>query len=168
METISEEYRELNRRMHLERPEYGVGGHKWAQAVRQLAKAIPATTILDYGAGKRTLEKALGFGIANYDPAIEEISAPPEPADLVVCTDVLEHIEPERLEALLDDLRRLSLRAVLLSVATRAAKKHLPDGRNAHLIQEPMEWWMPKLWSRWRIQQFTSDVDEFFIVGEAR
>jgi hypothetical protein len=133
--------------------------------VRDLAKSLPATTILDYGAGKRTLERALGFGIANYDPAIEEISAPPDPADLVVCTDVLEHIEPECLDAILDDLRRLTVRAVLLSVATRPAKKTLADGRNAHLIQEPTEWWLPKLWSRWKIQQFADMGGEFMVIA---
>src|SRR6187402_3606554 len=134
MELISEDYRRLNQQLHADRADYGASGQKWANTVRELAKSLPATTILDYGAGKRTLERALGFGISNYDPAVAEISAPPEPADLVVCTDVLEHIEPERIDALLDDLRRLTIRAVFLSVATRPAKKTLADGRNAHLI----------------------------------
>ena len=30
--------------------------------------------------------------------------------------------------------------------------KVLPDGRNAHLTQEPIEWWLPKLTDRFDIQ----------------
>jgi hypothetical protein len=30
----------------------------------------------------------------------------------------------------------------------------LPDGRNAHLIQEPPEWWLPKLLERFDLYTF--------------
>jgi hypothetical protein len=39
-----------------------------------------------------------------------------------------------------------------ITIHTGPAMKTLPDGRNAHLTQQPMEWWLPKLWSRWDIQ----------------
>ena len=48
--------------------------------------------------------------------------------------ELMEHIEPECLEEVLDNLQWLSLKAVFLVIATRPAKKMLADGRNAHLI----------------------------------
>ena len=109
--------------------------------------------MLDYGAGKQSLANAMPWvRIAGYDPAIPELSKPPMPADLVVCTDVLEHVEPECLEDVLDDLRRLTLKAAYLEIATREALKHLEDGRNAHLIVQPMEWWLPRIWQRFSLR----------------
>lgn len=153
---ISESYREQNRLLHEQRLDYGANGHKHADQVRQLSELLESRDILDYGCGKRTLEDALGWDIKNYDPAFEELSLPPEPADIVVCGDVLEHIEPEHLEAVLDDIRRVTKRVALLTIATRPAKKTLPDGRNAHLIQQDMKWWLPKLWDRFTLHSMNN------------
>lgn len=45
----------------------------------------------------------------------------------------------------------------------------LQDGRNAHLTQQPMQWWLPKLWSRWDIQtvQVTHE-NGFHVIAYAR
>jgi hypothetical protein len=83
--------------------------------------------------------------VRNYDPGIPADSALPAPADLVVCTDVLEHIEPEHLDAVLAHIFRLAQRAVFLQIALFPAKKTLPDGRNAHLIVQPANWWLDKI-----------------------
>lgn len=150
---ITESYRKQNAQLHAERPDYGrLGASKWADTVRKLADKYWATTILDYGCGKGLLRGALmiyGLDVRNYDPAIEEWAATPEPAELVVCNDVLEHIEPDCLEAVLDDLKRVTLKAGLFVIATGPAKKTLPDGRNAHLIQQPARWWLPMICERW-------------------
>lgn len=161
---ITEDYRKLNAELHARGVGYGTSGKKWASTVQELARALPALTILDYGCGTRSLEAALGFGISNYDPALSGLDAPPEPADLVVCTDVLEHIEPDCLTAVLDDLRRCTLKAGLFSVATRPAKKFLADGRNAHLIVEGQRFWLPKLMERWEIFQLQMVPGEMVVV----
>ncbi len=103
-----------------------------------------------------------------YDPAIEGLDDEPEPADLVVCGDVLEHIEPECLDAVLDDLKRCTVKAIFLTVATRPAKKTLSDGRNAHLIQQPAEWWLPKIMQRWELQAFHATVGEFAVFATVK
>jgi len=165
---ITEHYRNLNAQKHKESEKYGsYGGHIVTQ-VRELARRFSATTILDYGCGKRSLEKALGFAISNYDPAIPGCEAVPEPADLVVCMDVLEHVEPECLDAVLDDLARVTRIAGLLVVDCIPAKKHLPDGRNAHLIVERPQWWLTKLLTRFDLQQFNSTDDNFMAVVRAK
>ncbi len=129
-----------------------------------MTRAFGSRDILDYGCGQRTLERDLGFAIRNYDPCISGLDAAPDPADLVVCTDVLEHIEPECLDEVLDDLQRLTRNAGFFVIATRPAEKTLPDGRNAHLIQEPLGWWMPKLTARFEVTQLKEMVGEFAVV----
>ena len=143
---ISDEYRELNRKLHESRPDYGTSGQKYAQIVRQLMDAERSYDLLDYGCGKQTLAQALGVPVRGYDPAIAELAAAPEAADIVACTDVLEHIEPDKLGAVLDDIRRCTRKVALLTIATGPAKKTLEDGRNAHLIQRNAQWWLPLLW----------------------
>ncbi len=80
-----------------------------------------------------------------YDPAIEGKDGRPVFADLVVCTDVLEHIEPDRLDNVLTHLRTLARRAVFVVINTQPSNKTLTDGRNAHLIVEPAVWWYERL-----------------------
>jgi hypothetical protein len=60
----------------------------------------------------------------------------------------------------LEDLKRVTLRRGLFSVCLRAAKKTLPDGRNAHLIVESPEWW------RERIARHFKILSEHTMVGE--
>jgi len=163
---ISPGYLEQNRKLH-ESGYYGISGARWAHPVRQLCEQLGTRDVLDYGCGQRTLEKSLGFPIHNYDPCIAGLDAPPEPADIVVCTDVLEHIEPDCLDEVLDDLRRVTRRAGFFLIATRPAQKFLPDGRNAHLIQQGPEWWLPRLEQRFRIGQYQPFTGEFGVIVRA-
>ncbi|MBL6936044.1 MAG: class I SAM-dependent methyltransferase [Alphaproteobacteria bacterium] len=170
MALITDNYRDLNRHLHESNPEYGTSAHKWAAQIAPLIEQFESRSVLDYGCGKQTLHKALagivdGKSIAwqNYDPAIEGLDTPPDPADFVVCSDVLEHIEPDCLDAVLDDLRRCTLKACFLLVATGPAVKTLADGRNAHLIIESYEWWLPRLWARFRLYRFIDLDDDLFM-----
>lgn len=144
-ELISATYRDLNAKLHQENIAYGVGGGRHAGAVQKICKAIESTSVLDYGCGKGYLQKALPFPIWEYDPAIPEKAASPRPADLVVCADVLEHIEPELLGAVLADLKRCVKKVGYFVIHTGPSGKILADGRNSHLIQKPMDWWKAEL-----------------------
>lgn len=143
--TISKEYLEMNKQLHNSNPNYGVGGGKRADVVLKLSDSMDTKNILDYGCGKGLLAKKLPFPIWEYDPAIPGKSTSPRPADLVVCTDVLEHIEPELLDNVLQDIARCTLKTAYLIIATRPAQKTLADGRNAHLIQKGSDWWKQRL-----------------------
>jgi 2-polyprenyl-3-methyl-5-hydroxy-6-metoxy-1,4-benzoquinol methylase len=143
---ISAEYRSLNTQLHQQNMAYGVGGGKHADVVIKLVGTMkPPVSVLDYGAGKGMLAKALPFAIWEYDPAIPGKDESPRPADLVVCTDVLEHIEPEHLDAVLLDLKRCVKQLGYFVIDTAAASKTLPDGRNTHLIQRDAQWWRTSL-----------------------
>lgn len=147
---ISKGYVKQNVELH-RRPEgYGGSGYKSRDAVMELASEIGAETVLDYGCGRGTLRAAMkeaGFApsVFEYDPAIKGKNGNPKAADLVVCTDVLEHIEPDKLDEVLLHLFRLTLKSAYFVIATRIANKTLPDGRNAHLIIEGIDFWLPRV-----------------------
>lgn len=144
---ISEDYKQQNRELH-KSGVYGTKGHHYSAKVLNLCELLHTTDVLDYGCGRGTLQASLPFQIRQYDPCIPGFDDRPLPADIVACTDVLEHIEPDCLDAVLDDIRSLTRQFAFLTVDTRPARKFLPDGRNAHLIQEPADWWFPKLYKR--------------------
>lgn len=145
-EIISEDYRKLNAQLHAENDKYGVSGHNYRHLIRPLAD-WGREPILDFGAGKCTLSKCLGpaYRCTDYDPCVAGLDKEPEPHSVVVCTDVLEHIEPEYLDRVLAELRRLTERKLFVSIAIGPSSKHLADGRNSHLIQQKPEWWGEKL-----------------------
>lgn len=162
---FSLEYKALQERFHQERPDYGVSGHKYAQHIEQLAQKLGTKDILDYGCGKQTLQQSLPFPIHNYDPFIPELSKRPSPARIVVNTDVLEHVEPQYIEAVLGDIQNLTLDLAFFQIATRPASKTLPDGRNAHLIVENTNWWLARLMCLFNTQAVQDIGGGFLYIG---
>lgn len=143
--TLSDAYLIQNKKLHEINPAYGTSGVKYAEAVKKLKEELKAESVLDYGCGKSTLAQALPFPIWEYDPAIPGKTDNPKPADLLVCTDVLEHIEPEYLDAVMKDLQRCTIKCAYLVVSNVPAMKTLPDGRNTHLIVQNVDWWRVKI-----------------------
>jgi len=171
---ITPEYAAEQQRLHEEREDYGVASLQFAPVVSNLIDTLEVDSLLDYGAGKGRL--ALGLrkkppkrdvAVEMYDPAVPHFAEPPSPAELVVCIDVLEHIEPELLDNVLDDLARLATAYVFLTIHTGPAQKTLSDGRNAHLTQQPAAWWMPKLMSRWEMLEAKKLGQGFVFIGKA-
>ena len=171
-ELISPEYRALNAQLHRENLAFGVGGGKHAPTVLKLAESLKTRSILDYGCGKGYLGKALaeaGIPIWEYDPAIPGKDESPRPAELVVASDVLEHIEPERLHLVLDDLRRCVRKVGYFVIHTGPASKKLPDGRNTHLIQHGADWWRKRLADFFEVGKLIKKGQELHaIVGPKR
>lgn len=163
--TISEAYRAEQKRLH-EDPNYGVASRTYAPIVAAVIKSRGIKEVLDYGAGKQRLKEALGdIGHDWTYRAFEPAFADPEPshAEMVVCIDVLEHIEPEHLNAVLDELARLTKRVGLFTVHCGPARRVLSDGRNAHLTQKPPQWWLPKLWARFDVEMFAQCFGGFVV-----
>lgn len=170
---ISEDYRAMQAELH-RNPNYGVASEHWAPLVAQVARQVRPKRLLDYGAGKGRLGRALKplldfpFELREYDPAIPAMAATPEPCEMVACLDVLEHIEPGRIDAVLDDLKRVTLIVGVFTFATGPAVKILPDGRNAHLIQQGPEWWMAHLFKRFAVKQFIDQNKSFWVIVTRR
>jgi 2-polyprenyl-3-methyl-5-hydroxy-6-metoxy-1,4-benzoquinol methylase len=154
---ISDKMLQANRELHA-RDGYGGSGWKQAEAVVAYAQRLCARSILDYGCGEGTLRMALGKGskkrsivgmrwkgkVFEYDPAFVSRNQLVK-SDLVVCTDVLEHVEPKLLDNVLAHARGLTRKGAFFVVATRFSNKLLPDGRNVHLVVKGARWWVRKI-----------------------
>lgn len=143
--TISQDYAAANKALHESNQAYGGYGDRYAPLIQKLLGKGRYKSVLDYGCGKGALAAALDFPIWEYDPCVPGKEAAPRPAEFVVCTDVLEHIEPDLLPATLEDLKRVTLDTGFFAIHTGPATKTLPDGRNAHLIQQNKDWWKAEL-----------------------
>lgn len=145
MALISDYYRKQNRMLHRSNKVYGSKGWRNAEIVKDIVNTYGAHSVLDYGCGKGGLKSILGNIVRNYDPAIPKWSDPPDHADIVVCADVMEHVEPECLDDVLAHISLLSRKAAFFTIACRPAKQTLPDGTNTHKIIETPEWWVDKV-----------------------
>lgn len=165
---ISEAYKREQEILHLD-PEYGQASVSYAPMVSKIANKLKCTSLLDYGCGKAKLFQHLQveheMKLQAYDPAVPGFSGEPIPMQMVTCIDVLEHVEPECLDAVLDDLVRVTMYVGFFTVCTVPAKKTLSDGSNAHRIIEEPEWWLPKLMSRFDVQTFQAIPDGFFVIA---
>lgn len=150
---ITPEYVKEQKKLHLS-PDYGnQAGQKHAYLVAGIALLEDCELILDYGCGKGTLKKELDrivpcdygkipFECYEYDPAIPGKDFEPSPANLVVCLDVMEHIEPQCLDDVIKHIKKLTLKFLFVDVSTKFTHHyHLSDGRNAHLIVNDDAWW---------------------------
>ena len=165
---ISPEYRDLNRELH-ESPVYGTSGWKYANDIIQLSADNGYKTVLDYGCGKGLFSKALEdkgstLIVHEYDPAIPGKDFDPPACDIVLCSDVLEHVEPEKMSDVIAHIASKSNKAAFLAIATRAAKKDLPDGRNAHLSVQTTEWWLDALSRNFEMVHTTTHIPDFLAV----
>lgn len=159
---ITPEYRAEQKRLHAT-GKYGTASLEYGGIVSQLVEQTRSETLLDYGCGSmQNLKTVLDCDVLylGYDPAVPEFSRKAA-SDIVVCIDVLEHIEPELLENVLDDLQQLTKRWAFMTVHTGKARKTLSDGRNAHLIQQPPAWWLPKFFARWDVRSFQATPQGF-------
>jgi 2-polyprenyl-3-methyl-5-hydroxy-6-metoxy-1,4-benzoquinol methylase len=153
---ITEEYKALNRAMHVKKPEWGQASIHTAPMVKELCEKYGFKKLLDYGCGRMRLKQTLAslgldVEVTGYDPGIPEHDTPPEPHDFVVCIDVLEHVEPECVDAVLDDLKRVTRRLGFFTISTVPANRKLPDGSNPHRTIKPAEWWAEKMERRFKV-----------------
>jgi len=145
----------INQYKELHKTEYSTSAtnlHK--ESISQFLKLKECETILDYGCGKAVQyfkedihnTHFLGIMPSLYDPAVEDYSSMPEGKfDAVISTDVLEHIEEEDLDKVFEEIYSKAEKFVYLGICKSPALAILPDGRNAHVTQKPIEWWEEKI-----------------------
>lgn len=155
---ISEEQRALNRSLHHENQSFG----DRADAAGLAAQLTPAllrmheqgicNSVLDYGTGKGRLVKRLRrelppeIEVMGYDPALEQWDQKPSsPVDVLMCLDVLEHVEMRCIDAVLKDIHQLTKHFCYVVIDLQPAVKTLADGRNAHILLAPPEWWITRI-----------------------
>ena len=168
---ITDDYRQAQKDLHRD-PNYGTASVQYAPLVSKLINQFNVQELLDYGAGKLRLLKTIAenklvdhkFRYIPYEPADDRYSERPRPCEMVACIDVLEHVEPDLIDNVLDELKRLVGEVGFFTVHCGPAKKVLPDGRNAHLIQEGMDWWLPKFMARFDIQTVQKTPGGFWLL----
>ena len=135
-----------------------------------LVKENNCKTLLDYGCGKaipydkdRCKEVDLRHPIQKlcnlksfdlYDPAYEKYATLPDKKyDIVVCTDVLEHIAEQDIDYVLTEILSHSNKIVFLNISCQPALKHFKQGKlkgkNVHISVFDPSWWGHKIGNIW-------------------
>ncbi|MBX3603205.1 MAG: methyltransferase domain-containing protein [Rubrivivax sp.] len=125
---------------------------RYRDQISKLVRTYGAKSLLDFGCGAgeawkqpHRLHAELGlrwFDVTLYDPAFKQHEEKPHGAfDGVLCSDVLEHIPEDELDATVRQLFAHARRFVWASVCCRPAAKTFPDGTNLHVTLQPMPWW---------------------------
>lgn len=155
--TITEEYQEVLLGLH-DNYKWGYTGGKYAgETVYNLLKEFPEVkTILDYGCGDGSLKKWIeDKGITDkkwtlYDPGIPEFKEPPKGKfDLVITTDVLEHVEEIMLNKVLENLRNLTGMFLYSEIACYFMGTTFADGpyagQDLHINVKAPDVWFKRL-----------------------
>lgn len=169
---ISPAYQAEQRRMHEALDSYGVECLRYGKSIANLVVRNNIATMLDYGSGKGRIIEAVGphlnghrLEINLYDPGIPELSVAPDPAEMVTCIDVLEHVEPDCTDAVVKDIHRCTQRLAFITIGLTPAAKTLSDGRNAHINLRPSNEWLLMLMDHFWIHSFTDAGRSAIFIG---
>lgn len=144
------EYLEQYARLHRDVVGYGASSEQQLGYIQRVVCELPAIrTILDYGCGQSRLvdwlAKLNDATAYRYDPAIPDYATLPlRQADLVLNTDVLEHIPKDEVDTFIRHISTISSR-VYFNISTVPATQTLPNGMNAHCTVQPADWWQERL-----------------------
>lgn len=124
---------------------YGTSAHLHFERIATEVLALNPSSILDFGCGRGDLVahfwKDGARRIAKFDPAIPQFKDMPEESfDLVLCTDVMEHIPMTDVDRVFSEIKAKA-RRVIFTISMKPARAKLPDGRNAHVtLLNATEW----------------------------
>lgn len=134
--------------LHKEGKFAGLSVLEHAERIGSLIRETDSRSVLDYGCGKGHQYSLYGINndwniesLRLYDPAVPGFTNKPEPADGVICCDVMEHVPEPEVPAVIVKVLKLAKKFAYFVICTRPSKKTLPDGRNCHLTIQPQEWW---------------------------
>jgi len=171
--TVSDTYAAQLKELHNKNQAFGVGNvtAKHYPTIRGIIQKRSFGSVLDYGCGKghfiKFAQEAMpGLRVEGFDVASDEYAVLPKDVfDMVVCLDVMEHVEFGALSSVLAEIRDRTGKVFVCSVANYPAGKMLPDGRNAHVTQMPFGYWFNMFSCFFRVDQFirTGKAEGLFI-----
>jgi len=151
---ISEEHKSLHYKLHISDPDYGGESVEYSPIISNIINQAQVESVLDYGSGKGELAHNLTLdhrvAVHLYDPAIPDISDNNTPQQMTTCVNVLEHVEKKYLDDVLDDLKRCTEYMTFIVITED---------------EKTMEWWMPKLMKRFRVESVVRDNQDFYVVA---
>lgn len=149
MNLVSQTYKSVLKETHAKLNKTWGGGHSIDKLPKYQGDMFEkeVTTILDYGCANGKFKVYMNkrkphYDVREYDPGIEGKDTMPEPADYIVCCDVMEHIELDLLDNVMLHLKSLMLKGGFFNISTKDAVTLLSDGSNAHKIVKDGNWWV--------------------------
>lgn len=149
-DVCSAEHAKRLKALHKRDPQFGIIGNLWAARCTLYMVQYDCDSILDYGCGRSNLVPKVAIELhaldrpctkrQEYDPA----TAPcvPEPADFISCIDVMEHVESDKVDAVLSHIHSLMLKCGIITISLRNGTR---KNKDTHPNVRPREWWLEKL-----------------------
>ena len=170
----SEDYYELldsYKELHKEEGKFrGISLVPLVPTLINVIKENNCKTLLDYGCGKAipySKKECKSIGLKKpvqelcnldsfdlYDPAYPKYNKlSKKKYDIVVCTDVMEHIAEQDIDWVLKDILSHSKKTVFLNISCQPALKHFKEGKfkgqNVHVSVFHGTWWSDKVKNIW-------------------
>ena len=170
----SEDYYDLldsYKKLHKEEGKFrGISLVPLVPTLMNITKENNCKTLLDYGCGKAipySKKECKSIGLKKpvqelcnldsfdlYDPAYPKYNKlSKKKYDIVVCTDVMEHIAEQDIDYVLKDILSHSKKAVFLNISCQPALKHFKEGKfkgkNVHVSVFNGHWWSDKVKNIW-------------------
>ena len=160
---------EASKQLHADNKKYGAASEystpntlKFRLTIPQAIKAAQEfssiRSILDHGTGKGGLIQAinqheeLNIIAEGYDPCVTEFaSMPSSKFNVVTSIDVLEHIGIDYISSTLSEIANLTENFFFFCIDLIPASKRLKDGRNAHTLIAPSDWWLQQIKNKFKI-----------------
>lgn len=146
----SPEYRAELRAAHADhfgspvKGKWGRSGSRHWPLVKEFADRLGAKWILDYGSGAETFAPeatAAGYRVEMFDVGTDRLAIPKQ-VDVSFSSDVLEHVEPEKIDNVMKFLYLIARKGGWHKIALKPANKILPiTKRNAHILLRDPAWW---------------------------
>ena len=162
-------YIEASKQLHSDNKKYGAASEyskpdtmKFMLTIPQAIKASQEfsliRSILDHGTGKGGLietlnqHKELDIIAKGYDPCVPEFSElPSSKFDIVTSIDVLEHLGIDYVGSTISEINNLTENFFFFCIDLVPASKMLNDGRNAHTLIAPSDWWLQQIKNKFKI-----------------
>ena len=170
----SEDYYDLldsYKKLHKEEGKFrGISLVPLVPTLINVIKENNSKTLLDYGCGKAipySKKECKSIGLKKpvqelcnldsfdlYDPAYPKYNKLyKKKYDIVVCTDVMEHIAEQDIDYVLKDILSHSKKTVFLNISCQPALKHFKEGKfkgqNVHVSVFHGTWWSDKVKNIW-------------------
>jgi 2-polyprenyl-3-methyl-5-hydroxy-6-metoxy-1,4-benzoquinol methylase len=145
---------------------YGVGGRNHFNLINSIAQDFGIKSIFDFGCGRGTLLEELNktdkYKLSGYDPTssnnqLFSNTINDEPVDMIVSTDVLEHLYEFELNNCFKIFKIKTPILMFHRICGRVASNILPNNTNAHKTVKSYEWWQDVL---------TDSFQEYNIYGQ--